>query len=113
MDAFRRADETLVLTESKGLLKADDHVEWRADIVRSGALYLDAHQQEAVKCCFLRIPAYPVVSDRDRLHALEGMARYHKVRNEWDPMIKRCEEALVLLPEAKKNGDIELMESGS
>lgn len=53
------------------------------------------------------------MSDRDRLHALEGMALCHKVRNERDPMIKRCKEALVLLPEAKKNGDFELMESGS
>lgn len=88
-------------------------MEWRAGIDRTGALYLDAHQPEAVKCCFLRILAYPVVSDRDRLHALEGMALCHKVRNERDPMIKRCKEALVLLPEAKKNGDFELMESGS
>lgn len=42
VDAFRRADETFVLAESKGLLKADDHVEWRAGIDRTGALYLDA-----------------------------------------------------------------------
>lgn len=44
------------------------------------------------------------------MHALEGMARCHKVRNEWDSMIKRCEEALVLLPEGKKHGDIGLVE---
>ena len=75
LDALRRADEAFIVAEGKGLLTTDDHVGWRKSIVRSGVLYLDAHQPEAAKCCFYTFPVRPPVIACTPLKAWLGVTR--------------------------------------
>ena len=98
---FQRVDELFIAAERKGELHAFDHECLKEAVSRLGLVYLVTHQLEAAKRCFLRILAWPCLTAAERVRALEGMARYHKDRQEWVTMTEWCEEALLLVPEAK------------
>lgn len=101
--ALRLADELYVAAEQKGFVSADEQEIWRLVLRTMGNIYLFSQQREAGKACFLKLLAAPRLRDNDRVSALEGMAHYHKQRKEWKEMMKCCEEALTIIPEANEN----------
>jgi hypothetical protein len=53
---------------------------------------------------YIRVLAFklPCFAD-DRLHALQGMATYHKERKEWKKMEDCCEKASTLVPKSRQD----------
>ena len=90
---LRQADEIFAAADRKGLVNAAGQTIWRQIVGNVGSIYLDSHQTEAAKRCYLRILNWPRVTKADRLGALQGMARYHKERKEWAKMVTCCQEA--------------------
>jgi len=106
MAIYRQLDEAYAAEERKGSLKAGDHRMWAQTVGNMGGIALASHQLESAESMFLRALAWPGVSAGDRVIALEGIAAYHKERKEWVNMVKCCEKALTLVPDAKKEADV-------
>ena len=106
--AFRQADEHLGAAERKG--SAVDHGEWRDIIIHAGTVYLDSHQLEAAKCCFLKVLAWPRQSLNCRINALNGMALYWKERSDWTKTIGCGAQGLKIIREAKEQSPMGNME---
>lgn len=68
-----------------------------------GSIYLDTHQLESAKRCFLGLLAWPNQKPDGRACVLHSMASYHKERQEWGKMIECCEKGLTIYPQPKKD----------
>jgi tetratricopeptide (TPR) repeat protein len=70
-------------------------------LINLATVYSSVQRLESAKHCFLRILAFPNQSAKDRITALNGMARCHQERKDWVALTGCCEEALALIPEAE------------
>ena len=68
-----------------------------------GGVYLDIHQLEAAKRCFLRVLEWPGVTVVERMLILFGLARYHRELKDWGSLIECCKEALTLRRQVREN----------
>ena len=96
---FRKTDELLLAEKEKGWGENEGHADMLVEI---GVLYLMLHQLEAAKSCFQRVLAKPGLTACDRMNALQGMARYHKERQDWVQVIELGKAALALVPRVKR-----------
>ena len=103
MATLCHAADVYLSAQRKGWLKAVDQFYWRQIFDAMGGIYLDTHQLEAAKRCFLRDLEWPGVSVVERMFALFGLARYHRERKDWGSLIECCNEALTLRRQVREH----------
>lgn len=113
MDTFWQADEFFIEADRKGLIAAKDMHWWKNTVSELSLIYFASRQLEAAKQCSLRLLSWPHASAVEHFNGVLGMAKYHKERKEWARVTEYGQEALALLPEAKKLSSIDGMEERS